>query len=89
MYKRENIMDNQILTARDYTIKEYIKDNRLFIIPRYQRNYAWEKRNIVQLVEDIQSEDSYYIGNIIVNSLEDGIKEVIDGQQRIISLNYS
>ena len=64
MYKRENIMDNQILTARDYTIKEYIKDNRLFIIPRYQRNYAWEKRNIVQLVEDIQSEDSYYIGNI-------------------------
>ena len=89
MYKRENIMDNQILTARDYTIKEYIKDNRLFIIPRYQRNYAWEKRNIVQLVEDIQSEDSYYIGNIIMNSLEDGIKEVIDGQQRIISLNYS
>ena len=86
MYKRENIMDNQILTARDYTIKEYIKDNRLFIIPRYQRNYAWEKRNIVQLVEDIQSEDSYYIGNIIVNSLEDGIKEVIDGQQRIISI---
>lgn len=58
------------------------------MIPLYQRAYAWEDRQLVQLIEDIQDVDeeaSYYIGSLIV-SKQSGRYEVVDGQQRLTSL---
>ena len=40
----------------------------------------------MQLLEDVSKEEGYYIGNIIVNTLQNDEKEIIDGQQRIISI---
>lgn len=69
-------------------------DNNIFdtdidyIIPLYQRAYAWEDKQLVQLIEDIQdvAEDAnYYIGSLIV-SKQSGKYEVVDGQQRLTSL---
>lgn len=59
-----------------------------YIIPLYQRAYAWEDKQLVQLIEDIQdvAEDAnYYIGSLIV-SKQSGKYEVVDGQQRLTSL---
>lgn len=59
-----------------------------YIIPLYQRAYAWEDKQLVQLIEDIQdvAEDAnYYIGSLIV-SKQSGRYEVVDGQQRLTSL---
>ncbi|WP_418968496.1 DUF262 domain-containing protein [Alloscardovia omnicolens] len=59
-----------------------------YIIPLYQRAYAWEDKQITQLIEDINdvSEDeNYYIGSLIVAKREAGY-EVVDGQQRLTSL---
>lgn len=70
------------------------EDNNIFdtdmeyTIPLYQRAYAWEDKQLVQLVEDIQdvAEDAnYYIGSLIV-SKQFGKYEVVDGQQRLTSL---
>ena len=70
------------------------EDNNIFdtdmeyTIPLYQRAYAWEDKQLVQLVEDIQdvAEDAnYYIGSLIV-SKQSGKYEVVDGQQRLTSL---
>lgn len=59
-----------------------------YTIPLYQRAYAWEDKQLIQLVEDISdvSEDAnYYIGALIVS--KQGSKfEVVDGQQRLTSL---
>lgn len=74
------------LYASDYSIEEYLENSKIFLIPRYQRNYAWEKKNITQLLEDVSNETGYYLGNIIVNTTDEDSKEVIDGQQRIISI---
>ncbi len=74
------------LGAKDYSIEEYLAESKMFLIPRYQRSYAWEKKNIVQLIEDVIKEEGYYLGNIIVNTSQNTAKEVIDGQQRIISI---
>ena len=52
-----------------------------YIIPLYQRAYAWEDKQLVQLIEDIQdvAEDAnYYIGSLIV-SKQSGRYEVVDG----------
>ena len=59
-----------------------------YVIPLYQRAYAWEDRQLVQLIEDIHDVDeeaSYYIGSLIV-SKQSGRYEVVDGQQRLTSL---
>lgn len=59
-----------------------------YIIPLYQRAYAWEDKQLMQLVEDIEdvAEDAnYYIGSLIV-SKQNGRYEVVDGQQRLTSL---
>ena len=70
-----------------------IKDilaNDSYIIPRYQRNYAWGKAEISQLIKDIEEyfpknnneNKSYYIGSLVCFKREDGSFELIDGQQR-------
>lgn len=59
-----------------------------YIIPLYQRAYAWGDKQLIQLVEDISdvSEDAnYYIGSLIVSE-QNGKYEVVDGQQRLTSL---
>ena len=59
-----------------------------YIIPLYQRAYAWEDKQLIQLIEDINdvAEDiDYYIGSLIV-SKQSNKYEVVDGQQRLTSL---
>ncbi len=63
-------------------------NNGKYIIPLYQRAYAWKDDQIRQLVEDISDisdEEKYYIGSLIVS--ERGSEfEVVDGQQRLTTL---
>lgn len=61
--------------------------NVKYEIPIYQRNYAWEEKQIHQLIDDINSSnDTYFLGNLIVNQKEADVYEVIDGQQRLTTL---
>ncbi|MFI3261116.1 MAG: DUF262 domain-containing HNH endonuclease family protein [bacterium] len=75
---------------KEEKVSEIFKNNK-FEIPIYQRNYAWEKEQIDQLLEDIEDNtkkksDKYYIGNLIVKKIEDNKYSVIDGQQRLTTL---
>lgn len=68
-----------------------IFNNVYYVIPIYQRNYAWGVTEIEQLIEDIDSsidgfDKNYYLGNLIVNQKDNNIYEVIDGQQRLTTL---
>ncbi len=59
-----------------------------YTIPLYQRAYAWEDKQLTQLVEDIydvHDDANYYIGALIV-SRQGNKYEVVDGQQRLTSL---
>lgn len=65
-------------------------------IPDYQRPYKWTIQNITDLLGDITNSISdaeryrngfkYRIGTIIIHNNENGVADVVDGQQRIISL---
>ena len=64
-----------------------------YVIPRYQRAYAWEEKEIEQLIDDICDDNDpkrdYYIGSLIVarRKADDGVEyEVIDGQQRLTTI---
>lgn len=61
-----------------------------YIVPLYQRAYAWGEKEIIQLIHDIyymEQEEStkYYLGSLIV-SRSGNEYEVIDGQQRLTTL---
>ena len=64
--------------------------NRLFSIPVYQRLYAWEDKQINELLMDLKNSPSnhpYYLGNITTDIIDDfGRHDLIDGQQRITTL---
>ena len=74
----------------------FTSEERQYIIPLYQREYAWGEKQIVRLIEDIsdaekdnkdaENEKNYYIGTLIVSKRNDGKLEVIDGQQRLTTL---
>ena len=65
-----------------------------YVVPAYQRNYAWGSTEIQQLVDDLvdffnDSKNSYYLlGDVIVVESRDRDYdlEIIDGQQRITTL---
>lgn len=67
-----------------------------FVIPEYQRPYAWNEEQIETLFEDIwefattvgglEQNGSYFLGSIVSFDNENGEQEIIDGQQRITSL---
>lgn len=68
-----------------------IFDGTEYRVPIYQRNYAWTKDEIEQLLNDINDIDDsfngkYYLGSLIVNQLGANYFEVIDGQQRLTTL---
>ncbi len=68
-----------------------------YIIPLYQRNYAWEEAQVTQLIQDIWdyaclevTTTNYYIGTLVVHKREiNNIVnyETIDGQQRLTTIN--
>ena len=67
-----------------------------FIIPEYQRPYAWSDDEIITLFDDLwefsierttsKSAKTYFLGSIVSFENDQGEKEIIDGQQRITSL---
>ena len=71
--------------------KVFTSDYQL-TIPSFQRAYTWQAENIEQLVNDLQDacadpDTPYFLGSLIL--VKDGPTQyqVIDGQQRLISLS--
>ena len=84
------------------TPKELLNGTEHYLIPMYQRNYAWGNSEIEQLIVDIMdaqidarnSNDykNYYLGTLVVFerpqlSSKRTVFEVIDGQQRFTTLS--
>lgn len=67
-----------------------------FVIPEYQRPYAWTDEQVETLFEDLweftatsggtERESSYFLGSVVSYENKNGEQEIIDGQQRITSL---
>ncbi len=58
-------------------------------IPHYQRPYKWKKKNVKQLLEDIinhKDKSAYRIGTVVIHKDENNDLNIVDGQQRILTL---
>lgn len=78
----------------------FTEKNTDFLIPDYQRPYAWGEKECQTLWDDLflfafpdndcdkfdSDIDEYFLGPIVTFKNEDGKKEIIDGQQRLTTL---
>ncbi len=89
------------LNVDQKTIKGLFENKKAdFLIPDYQRPYAWQEAECMTLWEDIftfafpdndyskfdSSNDEYFLGPIVTFKNEKDKMEVIDGQQRLTTL---
>lgn len=73
-------------------ISNLLASDTTYLIPMYQRNYAWGIDEIQTLIKDIidaykrKPESNYYLGTLVVFKKDKAVFEVIDGQQRLTTL---
>lgn len=75
-------MEPRIITVRELFNMENIT------IPPYQRPYKWTGKNVNLLIDDIlfnSNKSSYRIGTLVLHE-DNGIQNIVDGQQRTITL---
>lgn len=83
-----NQSNNDSNAIESLSVKKLFDGDNRYIIPIYQRNYAWDIEEVNQLLDDIKKHDgdNYYLGALTVKKRADNAFEVIDGQQRLTTL---
>ena len=88
------------IKAYELGLISLLGEGYLFEIPDYQRPFVWETKNFEQLFDDIKQAvfdnkekyrniddyEPYFIGSMVMQTKDKGKYDVIDGQQRLISL---
>jgi hypothetical protein len=86
-------MKTKTLPLKEMSIVEiYNGEKSIYEVPIYQRNYAWEKDEISALIQDVYDaynakKPTYFIGTLVSFHKGDQVYEVIDGQQRLTTIN--
>ncbi len=84
----------------DKTIRDLFVSGRQFVIPRFQRDYSWEKKNFQEFFEDMMNNlaikdgqitsSQYFLGTMLfVGNFAEGTEQeilVVDGQQRLTTI---
>lgn len=85
-------MFTQPFGAQLMTISQIFKE-KSFTIPDYQRGYAWDDKQVLDLLHDIDHllddgiSQKHYTGTLVLSNLvQDGHYLVVDGQQRLTTL---
>lgn len=82
------------ISGAEYPLAKIFSSDFDFVIPAYQRPYAWTDDQALELFDDLHSfylsepeDDSYFLGSIVLIKDEGKpFSEVIDGQQRLTTL---
>ena len=80
--------ENEVILEDRKILKDLFEDNALSI-PDYQRIYCWEEKHVHKLWNDIlelKNGKTYHLGIIILHKGEDNKWNIVDGQQRLITL---
>lgn len=84
----------------DKTIRDLLLSKRQFVIPRFQREYSWEKKIIKEFLEDMVGNlilkdgkivsTQYFLGTMLfIGNFTEGTEaeiKVVDGQQRLTTI---
>lgn len=79
------------------TIYDLFSVNKSYIVPRFQREYSWEKEQVSELWSDILGSirvennkiinEEYFIGSLVLVGSDNSEKaSIVDGQQRLTTI---
>jgi len=90
-------MSGTKIQAAERPIGDIFSDEYRFMIPRYQRPYAWGMEQAAEMFDDLlgaatsksslDEADPYFLGSVVLVKAENNPEaEVVDGQQRLTTL---
>jgi len=81
------------ISGAEYPLAKIFSSDFEYVIPSYQRPYAWTVDETAELFDDLydfyqsEQDDTYFLGSIVlIKEEEKPFSEVIDGQQRLTTL---
>ena len=81
------------ITATEQAITTVFSDKYHFVIPSFQRPYAWTTEQVGELLDDLSdalskdSETPYFLGSVVlIKDDDDPLSKVVDGQQRLTTI---
>jgi hypothetical protein len=85
----------ETLTAKPATLADVLSNGKRYIVPPFQRDYAWDEEEWRELWEDIQAlarssdeKANHYLGALVLQPTGDQLdSRIIDGQQRLVTLS--
>ncbi len=74
------------------SLGRFLRGERAFVVPRFQRNYSWDEDHVEIFWRDIfnifaEDDSDYFLGAIVVRHSDSDGPIVIDGQQRLITVS--
>lgn len=79
--------------AFSHTIGELLKDGKIYVIPVFQRSFAWDDQQVLDFWEDIIAvyegkTDGHFLGSMVFTEHEGGGNKIkiLDGQQRLATI---
>jgi uncharacterized protein with ParB-like and HNH nuclease domain len=84
-------MELNLITFPPQNLTSLFHD-KVYHIPEYQRSYEWTLEKCETLWNDLMNhfrnpDDGYFLGIIVLIRGKDNVSDVVDGQQRLISLS--
>ncbi len=78
------------MSDEQVVVNKLFAENGYFIVPEYQREYYWEKKQINEFFKDIveysrnKTKTKYLFGQIIINEVEEKIKDEFGESNTVI-----
>ena len=73
--------------AEPLKIRKVLKSNVTYSIPDFQREYSWDKENILEFWNDLNNSEDLFFGSfVLVGNKNDTELYIVDGQQRLTTI---
>jgi hypothetical protein len=82
-----------IPNARPATLGDVLSNGKRYVVPSFQRDYAWEETEWAELWSDLVATEkdgpatSHFLGALVLQPIELRTFNIIDGQQRLVTLS--
>lgn len=80
------------ISSQVISLGSLLSNGGIYVVPPYQRNYAWEEDQYSAFWSDISKtfvtdggQREYFLGSLVINNAQAPQHRVIDGQQRLIT----
>lgn len=84
------MIDIGIEKMQSVTIEDLLKQNKVYRIPHFQREYSWKKDEWSDLLEDIliskEKNNSHFFGFMTFKNEKNSESAIIEGQQRLATV---